>query len=89
MLIRILSDNPGKTFTRNMDGKFVMAVKELLRLGRDPSVKQILMETLDAFQREKADDEGLLLMLEMWKKEHEKMVKVNVSTPEFGAWSFY
>jgi hypothetical protein len=81
MLIRILSDNPGKTFTRNMDSKFVQTVKELLRLGRDPSVKQILMETLDTFQREKASDEGCAMLNEMWKKEHEKMLKIHVSPP--------
>ncbi|KAE8448729.1 hypothetical protein EG329_008944 [Mollisiaceae sp. DMI_Dod_QoI] len=77
MLIRILADNPGKTFTRNMDAKFVETVKELLRVGRDPSVKQILMETLDTFQREKAGDEGLAKLNEMWKKEHERMVKIH------------
>lgn len=78
MLIRILADNPGKTFTRNVDAKFVDTVKELLRVGRDPSVKQILMETLDTFQREKEDDEGLAKLNEMWKKEHERMVKIHV-----------
>jgi hypothetical protein len=78
MLIRILSDNPGKTFTRNIDVKFVQVVKELLRVGRDPSVKQILMETLDTFQRDKAEDEGLALLIDMWKKEHERMVKIHV-----------
>lgn len=78
MLIRILSSNPGKTFTRNIDVKFVQTVKELLRVGRDPSVKQILMETLDTFSRENAGDEGLAPLNEMWKKEHEKMVKIHV-----------
>jgi hypothetical protein len=78
MLIRILSDNPGKTFTRNIDAKFVQTIKELMRVGRDPSVKQILMETLDTFSREKQSDEGLTLLLEMWKKEHERMVKIHV-----------
>lgn len=78
MLIRILADNPGRTFTRNIDEKFVTTVKDLLRNGRDPSVKQILMETLDTFQRLKADDEGLTLLNEMWKKEHERMVKIHV-----------
>ncbi|KAG9230488.1 hypothetical protein BJ875DRAFT_537105 [Amylocarpus encephaloides] len=77
MLIRILSDNPGKTFTRNMDTKFVLAVKELLRVGRDPSVKQILMETLDTFLRDKQEDEGCAMLLEMWKKEKERMQKVH------------
>lgn len=80
MLIRILADNPGKTFTRNIDSKFVQTIKELLRVGRDPSVKQILMETLDTFQREKQDDEGLAQVNEMWKKEHERMVKIHGPT---------
>lgn len=77
MLIRILADNPGKTFTRNLDAKFVQTVKELLRVGRDPSVKQILMETLDTFGNTKADDEGLAQLNEMWKKEHDRMVKIH------------
>ena len=76
MLIRILADNPGKTFTRNIDAKFVQTVKDLLRFGKDPSVKQILMETLDTFQKDKVDDEGLTQL----KKEHERMVKLHVST---------
>ncbi|KAI6717194.1 GAT domain-containing protein [Diplocarpon mali] len=79
MLIRILANNPGKTFTRNMDITFVQTIKELLRLGRDPSVKQILMETLDMFGREKAGDEGLLLLNDMWRKEQEKMAKAQQS----------
>jgi hypothetical protein len=79
MLIRILADNPGKTFTRNIDSKFVQVVKELLRVGRDPSVKQILMETLDTFSREKSGDDGLIMLNEMWKKEHERMIKLHVS----------
>jgi hypothetical protein len=77
MLVRILSDNPGPTFTRNLDKKFVETVKELLRSGRDPSVKQILMETLDNFQREKKEDEGLALLIQMWEKEQGKMAKLN------------
>ena len=75
MLIRILADNPGKTFTKCIDSKFVQAVKELLRFGRDPSVKQLLIETLNTFQRERANDEGLALLLEMWRKEIERMVR--------------
>jgi hypothetical protein len=78
MLIRILADNPGKSFTRNIDAKFVQNVKELFRVGRDPSVKQMLIETLNTFQRERSNDEGLALLLEMWKKEIEKMVKLNL-----------
>ncbi|EDO00259.1 hypothetical protein SS1G_14129 [Sclerotinia sclerotiorum 1980 UF-70] len=79
MLIRILTDNPGKTFTRNIDVKFIQTVKELLRTGRDPSVKQLLMETLITFTRDKADDETLAPLIEMWKKEQEKMVKLAAS----------
>jgi len=75
MLIRILSDNPGPTFTRNMDSKFVQTVKDLLRQGRDLSVGQILRETLDAFENEKKHDQGLTPLLEMWKKEKDKMKK--------------
>ncbi|KAA8569016.1 hypothetical protein EYC84_000689 [Monilinia fructicola] len=84
MLIRILTDNPGKTFTRNMDPKFVQTVKELLRTGRDPSVKQILMETLGTFATEKADDETLAPLIEMWRKEQEKMVRLAAPTGTAG-----
>ncbi|KAG9243098.1 hypothetical protein BJ878DRAFT_512377 [Calycina marina] len=77
MLIRILADNPGKTFTRNIDAKLVQTVKELLRVGRDPSVKQILIETLNMLSGEKAGDEGLDLINEMWKKERERMAKIH------------
>ncbi len=75
MLIRILADNPGKTFTRNLDTKFVITVKELLRDGSDMSVQQILRETLDNFEAQKADDETLAPLTEMWKKEKQKMDK--------------
>ena len=56
MLIRILADNPGASFTRNMDKSFADTVKHLLRHGEDPSVAQILHESLDALDREKAYD---------------------------------
>ncbi|KAK4038680.1 hypothetical protein C8A01DRAFT_47760 [Parachaetomium inaequale] len=75
MLIRILADNPGPGFTRFMDKKFVDVTKELLRSGRDASVRQMLMETLDSFESSKSLDEGLALMIEMWKKEKEKAYK--------------
>ncbi|KAK0717200.1 hypothetical protein B0T26DRAFT_288216 [Lasiosphaeria miniovina] len=81
MLIRILSDNPGPTFTRNLDKKFVDVTKELLRSGRDPSVRQLLMETLDAFENTKGYDEGLGLIIEMWKKEKEKAYKAYGGRP--------
>ncbi|KAI1417175.1 hypothetical protein F5Y13DRAFT_152170 [Hypoxylon sp. FL1857] len=72
MLIRILADNPGPTFTRNLDQKFTDTSKELLRSVRDPSVRQMMMETLDSFENTKAYDEGLGLLIEMWKKEKER-----------------
>ena len=72
MLIRILTDNPGKSFTQNLDSKFVSQVKELLREGRDPSVQQILRETLTHFETEKASDENLDGLRELWKKEKTK-----------------
>lgn len=75
MLVRILADNPGKSFTKNLDTKFVITVKELLREGRDMSVQQILRETLDTFETQKADDETLAPLREMWKKEKQRMEK--------------
>lgn len=73
MLVRILADNPGKTFTKNIDAKFVATVKDLLRDGRDMSVQQILRETLESFEMQKSDDETLALLREMWKKEKQKI----------------
>jgi hypothetical protein len=75
MLTRILADNPGMTFTRNLDKKYIDAVRELLKNGRDPSVRQMLMETLDAFETTKPYDDGLTPLVEMWKKEKEKAYK--------------
>ncbi|KAH8648371.1 hypothetical protein BX600DRAFT_442662 [Xylariales sp. PMI_506] len=78
MLMRILADNPGPTFTRNMDPKFADTIRELLRNGRDPSVLQMLMETLNAFENTKQYDEGLAVLLEMWRKEKEKAQRLGV-----------
>ena len=72
MLVRILADNPGKTFTRNLDGKFVTTTKDLLRDGRDVSVQQILRETLDTFEAQKRDDETLKPLIAMWQTEKTK-----------------
>lgn len=76
MLMRILSDNPGATFTQNIDKKFVETVKDLIRYGKDPSVQQILRETLENFERDKKNDLNLQALLEMWKKEKVKIEKV-------------
>ena len=75
MLIRILSENPGHTFTRNFDTKFVGTVKELLREGRDMSAQQMLREMLEMFETQKSWDEDLAGLIAMWKKEKEKTGK--------------
>ena len=75
MLVRILADNPGKTFTRNLDTKFTVTTKELLREGRDMSVQQILRETLDSFEATKSDDETLKPLMTMWQSEKAKLAK--------------
>lgn len=72
MLIRILTDNPGHTFTRNIDVKFVTVIKDMLRLGKDMNVQHILRETLDSFEAQRAADPDLTALLEMWTKEKEK-----------------
>lgn len=69
MLIRILSDNPGPQFTRNFDRSFVATVKDLLRNCKDASTQQIMRETLDHLENDKANDEGLQLLFAMWRKE--------------------
>ena len=75
MLVRILADNPGKSFTKNLDQKFVATVKELLREGRDLSVQQILRETLDNFEINKDNDETLVGLRDMWIREKAKIAK--------------
>ncbi|KAI4723390.1 hypothetical protein E4T48_00558 [Aureobasidium sp. EXF-10727] len=68
MLIRILADNPGPSFTRNFDAKFVSTVKDLVKNGRDPSVQQMMRETLDSLEAEKSYDNGLYDLLAMWRQ---------------------
>ncbi|KAF2757129.1 hypothetical protein EJ05DRAFT_477353 [Pseudovirgaria hyperparasitica] len=80
MLIRILADNPGPSFTKNLDQKFTDAAKQLLRNGRDPSVNQILRETLDALEREKAYDTNLNTLFAMWRRE----MTMTQQNPHFG-----
>ncbi|ETI19854.1 hypothetical protein G647_08868 [Cladophialophora carrionii CBS 160.54] len=73
MLLRILTDNPAHAFTQNFDAKFVSTVKELLREGKDTSVQQILRETLDYMEFDKAPgNDSLGPLMEMWKKEKGK-----------------
>lgn len=75
MLMRILADNPGRTFTRNLDERFAEKVKELLKQGRDPGVRQILTETLEHFDVNKRDDEGLQYLKAVWLKQRLTMAR--------------
>lgn len=79
MLIRILTDNPGASFTKNLDKPFADTVKNLLRNGPDPSVAQIVMETLDSLERDKAADTNLHILFSMWRKEKGLMEKATMS----------
>lgn len=81
MLMRILADNPGPTFTRNFDKKFVDAVHDLLKVLKDRSVLNLLIETLDTFEYTKIGDEGLTPLIEVWRKDKEKVYK------QLGVWS--
>lgn len=69
MLIRILADNPGASFTKNLDKPFADTVKHLLRNGHDPSVSQLIHETLNSLERDKAADANLAILFAMWRKE--------------------
>ena len=81
MLIRILADNPGPSFTKNLDKQFADTVKYLLRNGQDPSVAQIVKETLDSMEREKGYDTNLNTLFTMYKKEKGLMA---VAAKQFG-----
>jgi len=72
MLMRILVDNPGHTFTRNFDAKFVTVIKELLRTGRDFHVQNYLRQYLGHLDQQRPWDEDLKLLLQMWAKEKMK-----------------
>ncbi len=69
MVMRILSDNPGPSFTRNFDKAFVSTIKEVLRNCKDGSTQQILRETLDNLEVNKSLQEGLEGLITMWRKE--------------------
>lgn len=75
MLTRILSENPGHTFTRNFDAKFVNTIKDLLREGRDMAAQAMLRETLDMFESQKPLDTDLSGLINMWKKEKKRASK--------------
>lgn len=73
VLFRILIDNPGRSFTRNIDAKFVQEAKNVLKYSRDTIVQQLLRETLHTIDIEKSLlDENLIGLKEMWLKYQEK-----------------
>ena len=69
MLIRILSDNPGASFTKNFDKGFVSTIKEALKGCKDVATQQILRETLDTLEVNKSQQEGMEGLIAMWRKE--------------------
>ena len=75
MLMRILADNPGATFTRNLDQGFANKVKDLFKYGRDPSVRQIMADTLDYFETNKPEDGNLLYLKAVWVKQKVLMAR--------------
>jgi hypothetical protein len=75
MLIRILVDHPGASFTRNFDAKFVNTIKTFLREGRDVNAQAMLRETLHAFEVQRQWDESLKELLAMWRRENERSKK--------------
>lgn len=78
MLVRILTDNPGETFTRNLGSdEFVETCRKLLKHGRDSRVRQMLMETLGDFEHTKMYDPNLQPLVQMWKAQKEDVIKKN------------
>ncbi|KAJ6109084.1 hypothetical protein N7486_001318 [Penicillium sp. IBT 16267x] len=72
MVMRILADNPGHTFTRNFDTKFVSTIEKLLRYGRDWHVQHYLRQYLNTLEGTRQGDEDLQELLQMWAKEKTK-----------------
>lgn len=65
-----------------MDSKFVSTVRDLLRHGKDQSVQQILRETLDALEADKAYDENLVPLMNVWRSEKGSGARLN-APPSF------
>jgi hypothetical protein len=80
MLMRILVDNPGHTFTRNIDAKFVTTIKTQLRQGRDWHVQHYLREYLSTLEAQRNWDQDLAPLLQMWSKEKHKATQSWVRT---------
>ncbi|KAI2790917.1 hypothetical protein POX_c03768 [Penicillium oxalicum] len=72
MLMRILGDNPGHSFTRHFDAKFCSAIKDVLRSGRDLHVRHYLCEYLAYLEATRYQDDDLQLLLQVWAKKKAK-----------------
>lgn len=70
--MRILADNPGHSFTCNLDSKFAAVIKDLLRYGRDWNVQHYLREYLSHLETNRHNDQDLQPLLQMWAKEKTK-----------------
>ncbi|KAI6777982.1 uncharacterized protein J7T54_008316 [Emericellopsis cladophorae] len=82
MLVRILVDNPGPSFTRNLgEPEFVETTRKLLKHVRDTRLRHMLMEMLDDFEHTKQYDENLQPLVQMWKAQKEDAFKKNGGPP--------
>lgn len=77
MLIRILVDNPGQTFTRALDADFVETMRKLIKHARENRVRNMCMEMLDDFEHTKMHDQNLQGLVLMWKAQKEEAVRKN------------
>lgn len=77
MLIRILVDNPGMTFTRALDADFAEVMRKLIKHARDNRVRNMCMEMLDDFEHTKMYDENLQPLVLMWKAQKEEAIRKN------------
>ncbi|KAJ5490967.1 hypothetical protein N7539_002534 [Penicillium diatomitis] len=68
MLMRILGDNPGHSFTINFDEKFCNVIKDQLRNGRDWYVRHYLCEYLAHLEATRYQDDDLQMLLQVWAK---------------------
>jgi len=78
-LIGILANNPGRTFTRHLGEEFTKTVQAFLEANLPYSYEldMMLMPKLDEFESQNSDptndryDEGLIYLVDMWKKQKE------------------
>lgn len=84
MLMRILGDNPGHSFTRHFDAKFCSAIKDVLRSGRDLHVRHYLCEYLAYLEATRYQDDDLQLLLQVWAKKKAKAPRAFVSSSHSG-----